>query len=89
MRLGPQLARLLLLELQLLDVALQPDLHVLGGALERAANLRADAQRVRVRVVDGGELRGELGAEAVREGLWDGGDDVGYADCDWGRVSKR
>lgn len=53
-----ELARLLLLLLQLLDVALQAGAHVVGGSLECAANLRADAQRVLVCVVDGGELLG-------------------------------
>lgn len=68
---GLEFAGFLLLELQLLHVALEADLDVFRGALERAADLGTDAQRVRVRVVDGCELLGEFCAEAVGEGFGD------------------
>lgn len=49
----PEFARLFFLLLQLLDVALQTDANVVCGALEGAADLRADAEGVLVGVVDG------------------------------------
>jgi hypothetical protein len=64
-----EFARFLLLQLQLLDVALQTDAYIVGRALESAPDLGADAQRVLVRVVDGSELLGQLRAQAVRERL--------------------
>jgi hypothetical protein len=41
--LGPDLASLLFLELELLDVPLQTNTNVVSRALERAANLGTDA----------------------------------------------
>jgi hypothetical protein len=46
------LGRFLLLELELLNVSLQTDADVVGGALECAADLGADTKSVRVGVVD-------------------------------------
>lgn len=48
-----ELACLLPLLLQLLDVALQADADVVGGTFQCAADLRADAESVLVGVVDG------------------------------------
>ena len=46
------LGRLLLLELELLDISLQADADVVGGTLECAADLGADTKSVRVGVVN-------------------------------------
>lgn len=64
-----EFAGLLFLELQLFDVALQTNADIVCGALERTADFRADTKCILVGVVDGGELLGELGGEAVWERL--------------------
>jgi hypothetical protein len=51
----------LALFLQVFDVALQAFAQLVGGVFERAADFGRDACGVGVRVVDGGELCGELG----------------------------
>jgi hypothetical protein len=51
----------LALFLQVFHVALQTFAELVGGVFERAADFCRDTCGVRVSVVDGGELRGELG----------------------------
>jgi hypothetical protein len=49
-------ACLLLLELELLDIPLQTDANIVSGAFECATDLGADAESVRVGVVDSCKL---------------------------------
>lgn len=58
-------ACLLALFLQVLDVALQAFAQLVGGVFEGAADFGRDTGRVRVGVVDCGELGGEFGGEAT------------------------
>jgi hypothetical protein len=52
--LGLELACLLFLVLQLLDVPLETDADVVRGSFECTSDLRADSQSVLVSIVDGG-----------------------------------
>lgn len=63
--LGPDLGRLFSLALQLLDVSLQANADIISRALECAANLGADAESIRVRVVDSCKLGGQLGVQSM------------------------
>ena len=72
----------LLLFLDVFDATLQTLPELVGGVLERAPDFGADAVRVRVRVVERGELGGEFGAEAFGKGVGDLCDGIGDAEGD-------
>lgn len=75
-----ELACLLFLGLELLDVSLEANANVVGWAFESSADFRADAQSVLVGVINGCQLLRQLCAESVRKRLWNRGQDVGYSD---------
>ena len=69
--LGADLEGVVAAAAELLDGALEADAEGVGGEAEDLADGAGDAARVGVHVVDGRELGGDLGVEALREGLWD------------------
>ena len=57
---------------------MQTDAQVVGGCAQDLANRGGDTITIGVDVVDGLELGGDLGGEALREGMWDLVEDVVY-----------
>jgi hypothetical protein len=64
--LGLEFGSLLFLVLEVLDVALETNAHIVCGTLESTSNLRADAKGVLVSVVDSCQLLGQLRAQSMR-----------------------
>lgn len=69
--LAARLQRLLSLDAEVLDAALQADAQVVGGEAQDFAHGGSDARGVGVDIVDFFELSGDLGSEATGEGVWD------------------
>jgi hypothetical protein len=71
------LASFFALRTELFDRALKTDAEIVGREAEDFANGGRDAVAVCMDVVDGCELGGDFGGEAVRERMWDLVEDVG------------